>query len=134
MIIRRLDEARGGPREVVGGNWTSTRLLLREDAMGFSMHDTTLRAGTSTEMHYVNHLEAVYCIEGEAVLKELPDGPEHVIVPGTLYALDKHDHHLLTVRRDLRVICVFNPPCTGREVHDERGAYPLLPDEEPAAG
>jgi hypothetical protein len=23
-------------------------------------------------------------------------------------------------------VCVFNPPCTGAEVHDEDGAYPLL--------
>jgi L-ectoine synthase len=25
--------------------------------------------------------------------------------------------------------CVFNPPVTGREVHDENGVYPLLTDE-----
>ncbi len=24
--------------------------------------------------------------------------------------------------------CVFNPPVTGREVHDENGAYPADPD------
>jgi len=27
-------------------------------------------------------------------------------------------------------MCVFNPPVTGREVHDENGVYPLV--EEPA--
>jgi L-ectoine synthase len=30
------------------------------------------------------------------------------------------------------MICVFNPPLTGREVHDEEGVYPLL-DETAAA-
>ncbi len=126
MIIRTLEELKGGPREVAAANWTSTRLLLREDGMGFSLHDTTLHAGTVTEMHYINHLEAVYCIEGEATIRELPGGAEHRIVPGTMYALDQHDHHELRVTKDLRVICVFSPPCCGRETHDERGAYPLL--------
>jgi L-ectoine synthase len=26
----------------------------------------------------------------------------------------------------MRVLCVFNPPVTGQEVHDEHGVYPLL--------
>ena len=28
------------------------------------------------------------------------------------------------------MVCVFNPPLTGREVHDERGVYPLLTEDE----
>jgi len=24
------------------------------------------------------------------------------------------------------MLCVFNPPVTGREVHDENGVYPLV--------
>jgi L-ectoine synthase len=40
----------------------SRRFLLRKDGMGFSMHETILRAGTETHMWYANHLEAVYCI------------------------------------------------------------------------
>jgi L-ectoine synthase len=27
---------------------------------------------------------------------------------------------------DLRMVCVFDPPCTGRETHDDEGTYPLL--------
>jgi L-ectoine synthase len=30
----------------------------------------------------------------------------------------------------VRTVCVFNPPCTGREVHDENGVYPLLTEED----
>jgi L-ectoine synthase len=26
----------------------------------------------------------------------------------------------------MRTVCVFNPPVTGREVHDENGVYPLI--------
>jgi L-ectoine synthase len=25
----------------------------------------------------------------------------------------------------MRMVCVFNPPLTGREVHDATGAYPV---------
>ncbi|MER9350042.1 ectoine synthase [Mesorhizobium sp. M0227] len=25
------------------------------------------------------------------------------------------------------LVCVFDPPLTGREVHDETGAFPLTP-------
>ncbi|RUQ01522.1 L-ectoine synthase, partial [Microbacterium sp. HSID17254] len=26
-------------------------------------------------------------------------------------------------------VCVFNPPVTGREVHDENGVYPLITED-----
>jgi len=26
----------------------------------------------------------------------------------------------------MRMLCVFNPPVTGQEVHDENGVYPLI--------
>ncbi|MEZ6114933.1 MAG: ectoine synthase, partial [Pirellulaceae bacterium] len=65
MIVRKLNEIRGTNRETSANNWVSRRLLLSGDRMGFSLHDTIIHAGTSTEMHYQNHLEAVYCIQGK---------------------------------------------------------------------
>lgn len=124
MIVRRLEELAGTEREVPTENWTSRRLLLAGDGMGFSLHDTTIHAGTETEMCYENHLEAVYCIEGEGEIEILPDGPTYEIAPGTMYALDEHDRHVLRARTRLRMVCVFNPPVSGNEVHDENGAYP----------
>ena len=94
--------------------------------MGFSLHDTLIRAGTTTEMWYKNHLEAVYCVAGIGEIEALETGLKHKIEDGTLYALDKHDKHVLRAESDLRLICVFNPPLTGREVHDKEGAYPVL--------
>ena len=130
MIIRKLSAIKGTENEVTpeNGNWTSHRLLLKKDGMGFSMHDTIIRAGTSTRMWYKNHLEAVYCVAGKGEIEDLDTGLKHVIEDGTLYALDKHDRHILHAETDLRLICVFNPPLTGREVHDEEGAYPALAD------
>jgi L-ectoine synthase len=54
------------------------------------------------------------------------------IKDGTLYALNGHEKHYLRARTDMRMVCVFNPPLTGREVHDEKGVYPLIEDDEAA--
>jgi L-ectoine synthase len=128
MIVRRLQETVGSEREVDTANWVSRRLLLKDDGMGFSLHDTTIRAGTSTRMQYANHVEAVYCVGGRGRIEDLETGVVHEIRDGTLYALDGHEAHVLTADEDLRMVCVFNPPVTGREVHDENGAYPLVAD------
>ena len=128
MIVRRLDEIIGTERDVKAenGNWASRRLLLRGDDMGFSFHDTTIYAGTETYIHYQNHLEAVYCVAGEGEIEDLESGEIHKITDGTMYALNGHERHYLRATRDMRLICAFNPPITGREVHDENGVYPLL--------
>lgn len=132
MIVRRLGEVEDTELDVRADTWRSRRLLLAKDGMGFSMHDTVLYAGTVTEMHYQHHLEAVYCIEGHAEITDAATGAVSELRPGTLYALDQHDRHTLRVLDDFRCVCVFNPPVTGREVHDDNGVYPLL--TEPVAG
>lgn len=126
MIVRTLDEILGTDREVHAETWTSRRLSLADDGMGFSMHDTIIYAGTETEMCYQNHLEGVYCIEGEGSIEDLATGEVHPIAPGTIYLLDRHDRHIVRAETQLRLVCTFNPPVTGREVHDENGAYPLV--------
>jgi len=129
MIVRQLADTIGSEREVVAQNWTSRRLLLRDDNMGFSMHDTIIRAGTSTEMCYLNHLEAVYCVHGTGSVRVVETGQVHPIEAGTLYALDQHDRHVLTAETELRMVCVFSPPLVGDEVHDGDGAYPAAATE-----
>ncbi|AHF01454.1 ectoine synthase [Thiomicrospira aerophila AL3] len=128
MIFRRLNEVIGTERDVKAdnGNWVSRRLLLAKDGMGFSMHDTTIFAGTKTYIHYANHLEAVYCVAGKGEIEDLETGVTTQLEDGVLYALNGHERHYLSASEDMRMICVFNPPITGREVHDENGVYPLL--------
>ena len=125
MIVRDLAEARTTRRHVESKGWDSTRLLLKSDNMGFSFHITTIYAGGDLPMHYKNHLEAVYCIEGEGEIEDLATGEVHQIRPGVLYALDKNDKHILRGRTEMTMACVFNPPLNGLEVHDETGAYAL---------
>lgn len=124
MIVRQLENVK--KVDAPNGNWTSHRMLLKKDGMGFSFHDTRIYAGTETEIEYKNHLEAVYCVEGEGEIETTSDGKVYKITDGTMYALNEHDHHYLRAKSEMRLICVFNPPLTGEEVHDENGVYPLM--------
>ena len=126
MIIRKLSELLETDREQKAETWSSRRLLLGGDGMGFSLHDTLIHAGTETPIHYQNHLEAVYCIEGKGRIKDLTHGEVHEIEAGTMYALNENEKHLLIADSQMRMICVFNPPLVGPETHDENGVYPLL--------
>lgn len=128
MIVRHLNEIIGTDRDVKAdnGNWVSRRLLLRGEKMGFSLHETTIFAGTETYIWYKNHLEAVYCVGGEGEIEDLTTGEVHPISDGTMYALDRHDRHNLRAKTDMRMICVFNPALVGTEMHDASGVYPLL--------
>ena len=126
MIVRTLKDAENSDRRVVTKTWESTRMLLKEDNMGFSFHITTIYANTETHIWYQNHLEAVYCMSGNGEIETLADGKVYPIEAGTLYILDKHDEHLLRGgSEDMKMACVFNPPLNGKEVHDENGVYPL---------
>ena len=125
MIVRKLEQILNTDREVKAETWQSRRLLLKSDDMGFSLHDTIILPGTTTTIWYQNHLEAVYCIEGRGRV-ELDDGSIHPIESGTMYALDGNEKHNLVAETRMRMICVFNPPLKGSEVHDENGVYPVL--------
>ena len=125
MIIRDYNEAKSTERRVDSDGWHSVRLLLKGDGMGFSFHITTIHAGSELRMRYAHHLESVYCIAGEGSIENLATGEIYAIRAGVLYALDRHDDHVLRATSAMTMACVFNPPVTGREVHDKNGSYPL---------
>jgi len=129
VIVRTLQQAEETDRRVVTQNWESVRLLLQADGMGFSLHVTTVYPGTVTPMWYRHHLEAVYCIAGEGEVETVEGAKVYPVKPGTLYALDQHDKHILRAKTRMRMLCVFNPPLKGKEVHDQAGAYPLDAEE-----
>lgn len=127
MIVRDLKSAEKTERRIVSpdGHWESTRMLLKDDNMGFSFHITTIYKGADFQMHYQSHLESVYCVSGEGEVETLADGKKYPIKPGTLYILDKHDKHILRAFEEMQMACVFNPPLNGKEVHNSDGAYEL---------
>lgn len=130
MIVRTLQQAEQSNRHVKdpGGNWDSTRLLLKEDGMGFSFHITTIYAGSDFQLHYQNHLESVYCISGEGEVETTQDGKKYPIKPGTIYILDQNDQHFLRAFSEMKMACVFNPALHGKEVHNADGSYELQPE------
>ncbi|EHB59650.1 MULTISPECIES: ectoine synthase [Paenibacillus] len=125
MIVKHLEDIMDSKDDIDTETWNSRRLLLARDGMGFSLHDTLIKAGTETLIWYKHHVEAVYCVEGEGEI-EVVGGETYLIEPGMMYALDGHEKHYLRARSQMRMVCVFNPPLTGAEVHDEEGTYPLL--------
>lgn len=102
---------------------TSNRILLESDGMGFSMTKTVIRAGTKNFQHYKHHLESCYCVSGRAILTDEKTGERHEVVPDITYALDKNDAHTFEAIEDTVLICVFNPPLSGREIHQDDGSY-----------
>jgi len=123
MIVKHLEDVVGTEHDIDTPNWNSRRLLLKKDNVGFSLHDTIIRAGTETMIWYKHHIEAVYCIEGEGEIELIETKETYKIRAGMLYVLNGHEKHWLRGTTDMRMVCVFNPPCTGQEVHDEEGAY-----------
>lgn len=127
MIVRDLNEIeKNQPGRVVSdAKWTSVRMLLADDGMGFSFHITTLQAGSEHEFEYKNHFESVYCMSGKGSITDVATGETHQIHPGVMYALNLHDRHVLRAEEELVMACCFNPPVTGREVHQADGSYAL---------
>jgi L-ectoine synthase len=127
MIVRKLDDIKGTERDVDTEGWNSRRLILKDDNMGYSVHDTVIKEGAELNMWYKNHLEAVYLIEGKGEIEDLKTGETHDLETDTIYALNDNDQHVLRANKGthMRMVCVFNPPVTGKEVHDEDGAYLL---------
>ena len=124
MIVRTLDDTLNTDRDVMGPGWNSRRLLLASDGMGFSLTDTVITAGSTLELEYKHHLEACYCIAGQGEISVPGSDTWHVLKPFTLYALDQNDRHIVrATKEDLRFVCVFNPPLTGKETHRPDGSY-----------
>ena len=126
MIVKTYESLAGTRSETVlgDGRAITRRFLLAEDGVGFTVSDIRIEAGEGRQLWYKNHIEANYVIEGEGTLEELDTGITHELRPGVMYCLDKHDRHRLVCKTPMRMICVFNPPLAGGEVHDEDGAYP----------
>ena len=119
MFVRSLGDVQSTEKFVDWGNGTSHRLLTEQDKMGFTVCHTVVRAGTQSQLHYRNHLEACYCIDGEGEVEDM-EGNVFPIRKGDIYVLDNHDRHLLRGGKetDLILVSVFNPPLTGSERHN----------------
>jgi L-ectoine synthase len=127
MIVRDFNKIVQDEKDrvVSDAQWSSVRMLLADDGMGFSFHITFLEPGSEYTFEYKNHFESVYCMQGVGSITDVATGETHEIKPGVMYALDQHDRHVLRAEEELVMACCFNPPVTGNEVHREDGSYAL---------
>ena len=125
MIVRSVADLIDTARDVRGPVWASRRFLLAEDGVGFTLTETTTEAGAEQILCYKNHVEANYVIEGQGEVENLATGEVYRLGPGSMYVLDQHEKHCLRSFTQMRLVCVFTPALSGREVHDEDGAYAL---------
>jgi L-ectoine synthase len=133
LIVRSLEEITDTERDIKTPNWRSKRIVLANDGVGFSVHETILNAGSVNDFWYANHIEAVFITKGEAELYDKDNDKTYQLGPGSIYVLSGNEKHQLRPKTDLHTVCVFNPPVTGREVHDENGVYPLIVEESQAS-
>jgi L-ectoine synthase len=125
MKVLDVKDLLGTEREVKcpKGNFTSFRMLLDRDGMGFTLCKTVIPVGGPYFWHYAAHLEACFCIVGRGSVKNLTTGEEFAVHPGVCYVLDNHDPHEFTAFELTELISVFNPPLEGKETHDDNGSY-----------
>lgn len=105
------------------GGFVSNRILLESDGMGYTMTKTVIPPNGKQFWHYKNHLESCYCVSGSGELTNAVTNEKFQIGPDVTYVLDKNDPHYFEAFEEVTLICVFNPPLTGREVHKKDGSY-----------
>jgi len=125
MKIVKVSDIENTERQVEcpKGGFTSNRILLESDGMGYTMTKTVIPVNGKQHWHYKNHLESCYCVSGRGEVTDAKTGETFLVEPDTTYVLDKHDEHYFEAFEEIVLICVFNPPLTGREVHQEDGSY-----------
>lgn len=118
MIVRSHSDVIGTDFDVEWGNGRSLRLLTVEDGLEFTVCHTMVRKGTASRLEYRSHEEACYCLSGSGRI-ENSKGISRRLEPGTIYALNKGEHHFLSAdpQEDLVLISVFSPPLKGTEQH-----------------
>ncbi len=124
MIVIHSQDLTDTERHARGLGWESRRMIVKRDGIGYSVHETRVFEGAELHLHYKHHYEANYCMEGEGEVLDVATGERYPIRPGTLYALNLNDQHVLRATKgDLRLVCVFNPPLSGTETHRADGSY-----------
>jgi len=124
VIVKYFEDIKGTEREVncPKGEFTSYRYLLKSDEVGYGLTHTVVHVGDRYMWHYKNHIETCICIKGSGSLYDTK-GNHFPVVEGMMYALDKNDKHYFEAEEEIHLICVFNPPLTGKEIHLKDGSY-----------
>lgn len=126
MCVKTIEDVRkaGMERTVAGGVAVAVRYLTVDDNLGFSMSAVRLKAGAEADLWYKHHWEANLVLDGTLEVTDCATGEVHTMGPGGLYLVGPGDRHHVKALTDVHAVSVFDPPLTGKEVHDEDGSYP----------
>jgi len=132
MKIIKCNSLSNSRREVFcpDGGFVSERLIVADDDVGYSLTKTSIPGGRKEVWHYKNHFESCYVISGEAIISDCA-GVRHNLSVGDTYILNNNDKHLFESITDVVLLCVFNPPLIGNELHDTDRSYPVAQDISP---
>ena len=83
MIVRSLDDVTEADRDITTPNWRSKRIVLAKEGVGFSVHETVLKAGSVNDFWYASRIEAVFVVDGEGELLDKDTGIIHQLRPKT---------------------------------------------------
>lgn len=127
VFVKDLEEICGTERDVFWGNGYSRRFLVRKDGFGFALCVTTGNSGTSSRLHYPNHLESCYYVSGtgEYVWES---GKQSITTQdgmGTIFIMNENDPHIMRIEEESVCLSIFTPPIEGHESHnlsDERSS------------
>ena len=122
MFLKRRTDAR--EVGVSHGAAKAYRYLTQEDQCGFTISTPRSPAGDGIILHYKNHVEANYVIEGEGTAEDLTTGEKWDLSPGSMYFVGPKDRHQVNTHTGFYLLSVFNPPLVGDETHDDQGGYP----------
>jgi len=122
-VIRTSELPEDRVVECPKGGFISHRILLEEDNTGYTMTKTVVPPNDRQYWHYKHHIESCYCISGKGILTNAETGEFWAIAPDTTYVLDKNEAHYFEALEECVLICVFNPPLTGQEIHGDDGSY-----------
>ena len=121
MIVKGLKDS----KTVICPNmgFISHRYLTEKDNMGFTITKTIIPVNGEHLWHYKKHLEACFCVAGWGKVTNIKTGKVFNISKDIMYALDKNDPHKFEALEEVTLICVFNPPLKGNEIHKKDGSY-----------
>ena len=74
ILVKTLAETIGTAAHITGASFESLRILRADHGLGYSLHDTLCKAGSVQHLHYQNHIETNYVIEGMGEVEDVCTG------------------------------------------------------------
>ncbi len=66
MIVVTSDEIAGTARDASGPGWESRRMIVRDDGMGHSVHETRVKEGAELHLHYKTTSKPIIAFRAKA--------------------------------------------------------------------